>query len=89
VSAVYCDKNLEQRIHVKFCVQFGNSDSEALAILALACGEYAMMKSSVSEWHRRIKEGRGDVQDGPRSGQPKPQRSDVNADGVRTLVRSG
>jgi len=27
------------------------------------------------------------VQDDPRSGQPKPQRTDANVDRVRTLVR--
>ena len=43
---------------------------------------------SVFEWHRRVKEGREDVQDDPRSGQPKTQRTDANVDRVRTLVRS-
>ena len=47
-----------------------------------------MVKSSVFEWHRRFKEGRVDVQDDPRSGEPKTQRADTNVDRVRTLVRS-
>jgi hypothetical protein len=47
----------------------------------VAYGDYAMKKSIVFEWHRRFKEGRDDVQDDPRSGQP-------NVDRVRTLVRS-
>jgi len=47
-----------------------------------------MKKSSVFEWHRRFKEGREDVQDDPRSGQPKTQRTDANMDRVRTLVHS-
>jgi len=47
-----------------------------------------MKKLSVFEWHRRFKEGREDVQDDPRSGQPKTQRTDSNMDRVRTLVRS-
>jgi hypothetical protein len=52
VSTVYCcDKNLEQRINIKFCVKIGNSASEMVALLTLACGEYAVKKSSVSEWH--------------------------------------
>ena len=34
------------------------------------------------------KEGREDVQDDPRSGRPKTQRTGVNVDRVRTLVRS-
>ena len=47
-----------------------------------------MKKSSVFEWHRRFKKGREDVQDDPRSGQPKTQRTDANMDRVRTLVHS-
>jgi len=47
-----------------------------------------MKKTSVFEWHRRFKEGREDVQDNPRIGQPKTQRTDANVDRVRTLVHS-
>ena len=47
-----------------------------------------MKKSSVFEWHRRFKEGREDVQDDPRSGQSKTQRTVANVDRLRTLVRS-
>ena len=36
----------------------------------------------------RFKEGREDVQDDPRSGQPKTQRTDANVDRVRTLVQT-
>ena len=82
------DKNLEQRINIKFCVKIGKRASETLALLTVAYGEYAMKKSSVFEWHRRFKEGPEDVQDDTRSGQPKMQRTDANVDRVRTLVRS-
>jgi hypothetical protein len=53
----------------------------------VAYGEYAMKKFSIFEWHRRLKEGR-DVQDDPKSGQPKPHRTDANVDRVRTLLYS-
>ena len=49
-------------------------------LLTVAYGEYAMNKSSVSEWHRRFKEGQEDVEDNPRSGQPKTQRRDADVD---------
>ena len=93
VSVVYggekmSDKNLEQRINIKFYVKIGNSASETLALLTVAYGEYGMKKSSVFEWHRRFKEGRVDVQDDPRSGQPKTHRTDSYVDRVRTLLRS-
>jgi hypothetical protein len=45
-------------------------------------------KFSVFEWHRQFKEGWQDVQDDPRSGQPKTQRIDADVDRVRTLVDS-
>jgi hypothetical protein len=64
------DKNLEQRINIKFCVKIGKSASETLALLMTAYGEYAMKKTSVFKWHRRLKEGREEWQDDPRSGQP-------------------
>jgi hypothetical protein len=41
----------------------------------VACDEYAVKKSSVFEWRRRLKEGREDVKDDPRSGQQKTQRT--------------
>jgi len=47
-----------------------------------------MKKSRVFEWHRRFMEGRENVQDDPRSGQTKTQRTDANVDTVWTLVRS-
>jgi len=82
------DTNLEQRINIKFCVKIGKSASEMLALLTVAYGEYAMKKSSVFEWHRWFKEGREDVQNNPRNGQPKTQRADPNVDRVQTLARS-
>jgi hypothetical protein len=55
------DKNLEQQINIKFCVRIGKSDSETLALLTVAYGEYNMNKSSVFEWYRRFKERQEDV----------------------------
>jgi hypothetical protein len=45
------DKNLLQRINIKFCVNIGKSASETLALLTVAYGEYTMKKWSVFEWH--------------------------------------
>jgi len=70
-------------------VKIGKSTSETLALLTVAYGECAMKKSSVFGWHRRFKEGRENMQDDPRSGQPKSQRTNANEDRVRTLVCSG
>jgi len=50
VGGKMSDKNLEQWINIKFCVKFGKSASETLALLTVAYGEYAMKKLSVFEW---------------------------------------
>jgi hypothetical protein len=64
------DKNLEQRINIKFCVMIVKSASETLALLTMAYGEYAMKKSSVFNGISSSRKGDG-VQDGPRSGSQK------------------
>jgi hypothetical protein len=73
------DKNLEQQINIKFCVKIGKSARETLTLLTVAYGEYAMKKS-----HRRFKERCEELQDDPRSGQPKIQMTDANVDRIRT-----
>jgi hypothetical protein len=82
------DKNLLQRINIKFCVKIGKRASETLALLTVDYGEYTMKKLSIFEWHSLFKEGREDVKDDPRCGQPKTQRADANVHRVRTLVLS-
>jgi hypothetical protein len=57
VGGKMIDKNLEQRINIKFCVKIGKSASETLALLTVAYAKYTMKKSSVCEWHRQFKEG--------------------------------
>jgi hypothetical protein len=78
VGGKMSDRDLLQQINIKFCVKIGKSASETSALLTVAYGEYTMMKQCVFEWHRRFKEGREDVKDDPRRGQPKTQRTDAN-----------
>jgi hypothetical protein len=82
------DRNWEKWKNIKFCVKIGKSATETLALLTLAYGEYAMNKSSVFEWHKWFMEGQNDVQDDPRSRQPKTQRTSANLDGIYTLMCS-
>jgi transposase len=72
------DRLLEQRINIKFCAKLGKSASETLQMLTEAYGTDAMKKSSVSEWHKRFKEGREDVKDDERTGRPKTHQTDEN-----------
>jgi transposase len=69
---------LEQRINIKFCTKSGKSASETVQMLTEAYGADAVKKSSVSEWHKRFKEGREDVKDDERTGRAKTHRTDEN-----------
>jgi hypothetical protein len=89
VGGKMSDKNLEQRINIKLCVKVGKNRTKTLTLLKLTYDEQAEKKATVSKWHRRLKEGREVVQDGPRSWQPKPGRTGANVNGIRTLVRLG
>jgi plasmid maintenance system antidote protein VapI len=54
----------------------------------VAYGDNALKKSSVFDWHKSFKQGRENVKDNERPGQPKTQRSCENVERVRQLVRS-
>jgi hypothetical protein len=82
------DRLLEERINIEFCAKLGKSASETLQMLTEANGADAMKKSSVFEWHKRIKEGREDLKDDKRTGRVKTHRTDENVEKVRKLVCS-
>ena len=61
------DKNIEQRICLKFCIANGISCTESLKLLQKAYGESSLLKTRAYEWYSPFKSGR-DVEDLPRSG---------------------
>ena len=62
--------SIEQRIILKFLVRLGKTPTEALKLLQEVCGDDAMSRTRLFEWHRRFKEGREEVEDDHRSGRP-------------------
>jgi hypothetical protein len=72
------DRLLEQRIKIKFCAKLGKSTSETLQMLIEAYSADAMKKMSVSEWHKRFKEGWENMKDKERTGRLKTHQTDVN-----------
>jgi hypothetical protein len=50
------DRFLEQRIDTKFRVKLGKNPSETRVTLSEAYGGGAMKNSSLSEWHKQLKE---------------------------------
>ena len=62
---------LEKRYTIKFCFKLENKATETYGMLQTAFGASCMNQASVSEWHKRFKEGRESVRDDERCGRSK------------------
>ena len=54
---------LEERYAIKFRFKLGKNATETYVMLQTAFGASCMNRASVSEWHKRFKEGRESVRD--------------------------
>ena len=62
---------LEERYSIKFCFKLGKNATETYGMLKTAFGPSCMNRTSVFEWHKRVKEGRESVRDDERCGRSK------------------
>ena len=80
------DKNIEQRICLKFCIANGCSCAESLKMLQKAYGESTLLKRRAYEWHCAFKSAWNVVEDLPRSGRPSTSSTEVNITKVKEMV---
>jgi hypothetical protein len=83
------DKEIEQRINIKFLVKLKETATETFDLLRQAYGENTLSKARVFELHKRFSEGREDVEGDEPPGRPVKIETDENMEKVRTLVRTG
>ena len=57
------EKNIEQRICLKFCIANGISYAELLKMLQKASGEWTLSKTCAYEWYSAFNSGRDVVED--------------------------
>ena len=74
------NKNIKQRICLKFCIANGILCVESLKMLQKAYGESTLSKT------RAFKRGRNVVKDLPRSGRPSKSSTEVNIAKVKEMV---
>ena len=87
VKKFNCRMTIKQRINVKFCVKLGKMATETL-MLRDVYEDSSMSRTRVFEWHKQFVEGRGDVEDDPKSGRPCTSTTDIDIKKVQQLVCS-
>ena len=80
------DKNIEQRIGLKFCFDNEISYAESLEMLQKAYGDSILSKTRAYEWYSAFKSGRDVVADFPRYGQSSTSPTEVNIAIVKDMV---
>ena len=80
------DKNIEQRICLKFCIANGISCAESLKMSQKAYGESTLLKTRAYDWYSAFKSGRDVVEDLPRSGRVSTSSTEVNIAKVKEMV---
>ncbi|GFV86352.1 protein GVQW3 [Trichonephila clavipes] len=78
---------IEQRIVVKFHFKLGKTATETYNLLKEVYGSECLSRARVSEWFKRFKDGRQDVEDDSRPGRPSTSKTDENVEKVASLIR--
>ncbi|UYV62214.1 hypothetical protein LAZ67_1008240 [Cordylochernes scorpioides] len=81
------EQKLKQRICIEFCVKLQISATETFEMLNKAFPNDAPKRTTVFEWHSRFKAGRISIEDDPRQGRPKFQRTDENVQKITDLIK--
>ena len=69
------EDTLEERYAIKFCFKLGKTATETYGMLQTDYGPSCMNRSSVFQWHKRLKEGRESVRDDERCGRSREVRT--------------
>jgi len=80
------DLSMEQRLVIKFCFRAGKSAMETLQMVNAAYGDQALSRLNVFRWYGQFRDGREDIEDDPRSGQPTECCNDNNVKKISQLL---
>ncbi|UYV72930.1 hypothetical protein LAZ67_10001205, partial [Cordylochernes scorpioides] len=81
------EQKLKQRICIEICLKLQISATETFEMLNKAFPNDAPKRTTVFEWHSRFKAGRISIEDDPRQGRPKFQRTDENVQKITDLIK--
>ena len=56
----------EERVAIKFCCKVDFSATKTVELIQKACGDAALSRTTIFEWHKRFREGKESVKDDER-----------------------
>ena len=62
---------MKQRANIKFCIKLEKKFAETYELMKKVYGDYCMSRTQVYTWFTQFKNGRDDLNDGPRPGRPE------------------
>jgi len=62
--------DVEEEKHVAICCKVDFSATKAVELIQKAYGDAALSRTTIFEWHKRLREGRESVKDDERCGRP-------------------
>jgi hypothetical protein len=77
---------MEQRMNTKYCVKLSKTPIYTHAVSQTVCDDEALGRSRAFEWFKWFKDGRGALQDDPRSGSPSAPRNAETVANVREML---
>jgi len=81
------DVQEEQRVAIKFCCKVDFSATKTVELIQKGYDDAALSRTTIFEWQKRFREGRGSVKDDERSGRPTTSRTDDNIAVVDKMVK--
>jgi len=81
------DAKEEERVAIKFCCKVDFSATKTVELIEKACGDAALSRTTIFEWHKWFREGREPVKDDGCSGQPTTSPTDDNIAAVDEMVK--
>ena len=75
------DKEIEQRVKIKFLVKLKKTPTETFVVLREVYGKDALSRAHVFAWHKRFSEGIEDVED--------EEELNIDEETVRHIRNSG
>jgi len=81
------DVKEEQRVAIKFFCKVDFSATKTVELILKACGDTALSRTTIFEWHKRFREVRESLKDDERSSRPTTSRTDDNIAAIDKMVK--